>query len=99
MGNYQQESNCMSEAPPLSEGEGLGVRPNKQITASTKKLLKRIRKCEAKIENLKTLPYYTVFKLHGQQQKDIEGREEVKQFATCLPAGRSQYSAAVSLSA
>lgn len=37
-----------------------------------KELLKKIRKCEAKIENLKTLPYYTVFKLYGQQQKDIE---------------------------
>jgi len=66
----------MSEAATLSFGEGLGVRPNKQITKSTKKILKRIRKCEALIENLKTLPYYTVFKLHGQQQKDIAKAEK-----------------------
>lgn len=77
-GNYEQESHCMSvAAPPL--WRGVGVRP--------KKLLKKIRKCEAHIENLKTLPYYTVFKLHGQQQKDIEKAERK------LLKLQSQYSA------
>jgi hypothetical protein len=49
---------------------------NKQIDASTDKLLKRIRKCEKKIENLKTLPYYTVFNQRAQQEKDIAKAEK-----------------------
>jgi hypothetical protein len=88
----------MSEAAPLSFGEGLGVRSNKQITKSSKKLKKRIRKCEALIDNLKTLPYYTVFKLHGQQQKDIAKAEKKlsslqSQFAVAVCSRSLQYSA------
>lgn len=37
-----------------------------------KKLLKRIRECEKQIENLKTLPYYTIFKQKAEQQQDIQ---------------------------
>lgn len=39
---------------------------------SPKKLLKRIRECEKQIENLKTLPYYTLFKQKAEQQHDIQ---------------------------
>ena len=39
---------------------------------SPKKLLKRIRECEKQIENLKTLPYYTIFKQKTEQQQDIQ---------------------------
>lgn len=75
----------MSEVTPLSFatpvryrscGEGSGVRPNKQIHASRNKLLKKIRKCEKQIENLKTLPYYTVFNQRAQQEKDIAKAEK-----------------------
>lgn len=45
--------------------------PNNQIHGSPKKLLKRIRECEKQIDNLKTLPYYTLFKQQAEQQKDI----------------------------
>jgi len=41
------------------------------MTRSPKKLLKRIRKCEKQIDNLKTLPYYTLFKQQKEQQNDI----------------------------
>lgn len=36
-----------------------------------KKLKRRIRECETQIDNLKTLPYYSIFKQEGQRQKDI----------------------------
>lgn len=36
------------------------------------KLSTRIRECEAEMQNLKTLPYYTVFKQQAQQQKDLQ---------------------------
>jgi len=45
--------------------------PNNQIHGSPKKLLKRIRECEKQIDDLKTLPYYTLFKQQAEQQKDI----------------------------
>jgi len=49
---------------------------NKQMPKSTNKLLKRIRECEAQIDNLKTLPYYSIFKQEGQRQKDIAAVEK-----------------------
>ncbi|WP_458844105.1 hypothetical protein [Flavobacterium hauense] len=60
-----------------------------------KKLKRRIRKCEQQIDNLKTLPYYTVFKLYGQQQKDIAKVERKlhslqSQLAACLPLRTSR---------
>lgn len=45
--------------------------PNNQIHRLPKKLLKRIRECEKQLDNLKTLPYYTLFKQQAEQQKDI----------------------------
>ena len=36
-----------------------------------KKLLRKIRKYEQELENLKTLPYYRLFKQETEQQKDI----------------------------
>ena len=41
-----------------------------------KKLKHRIRECEQQIDNLKTLPYYSIFKQEGQRQKDIEKAEK-----------------------
>ncbi|MFD2600768.1 hypothetical protein [Flavobacterium suzhouense] len=40
------------------------------------KLLKKIRKQQALIENLKTLPFYTVFNQRTQQEKDIAKAEK-----------------------
>jgi hypothetical protein len=40
------------------------------------KLKKRIRECETQIDNLKTLPYYSIFKQEGQRQKDIAAVEK-----------------------
>lgn len=51
-----------------------------------KKLKKRIRECEEQIENLKTLPYYTIFNQRAQQQKDIAAVQEK------LSSLQSQYS-------
>jgi hypothetical protein len=49
---------------------------NKRMTKSTNKLLKRIRECETQIDNLKALPYYSIFKQEGQRQKDIAAVEK-----------------------
>lgn len=38
---------------------------------TSKKLIRRISECEKQIDNLKTLPYYTLFNQQAEQQKDI----------------------------
>lgn len=40
------------------------------------KLKHRIRECEQQIDNLKTLPYYSIFKQEGQRKRDIEKAEK-----------------------
>jgi hypothetical protein len=38
----------------------------------TRKQLKRsIRECEAEIENIKSLPYYSIFKRDAEQEADL----------------------------
>ncbi len=53
------------------------------------KIKKRIRECEEEIENLKALPYYTIFNLQAEQEKDIAAVQEK------LSSFQSQYSAAL----
>ena len=73
---YLRTLTPLSEATPLSFGEGTGMRQNKRIHKSTKKLMKRIRECETELQTIKTLPYYSIFKQEGQRQKDIAAAEK-----------------------
>lgn len=63
---YQKLALTFEEA--MAWGQDNQPSTNDQIT---KKLLERIRKCEKQIDNLKTLPYYTLFKQQTEQQNDI----------------------------
>ncbi|MFP9098901.1 hypothetical protein ACLI09_07595 [Flavobacterium sp. RHBU_24] len=50
---------CPAAIPPL------GVR-------GLKKLKRRIRQCEAEIENIRTLPYYTLFNRESERAADLQ---------------------------
>ena len=90
----QTKKNYTNLAP--SRWRGVGVRPNSAMTKSPKKLLKSIHKYEKELENLKTLPYYRLFKQETEQQKDIAA---VTEKLEKLRAKYSEASSSLQLSA